>query len=121
MGSALFDDRDNRQFDRKQLVYYLKVLYHDTGRIAGYLGDISAQGLMIFAKETIPAHQICRFRINKDDDLALSNHLVFDAKRLWIEKDANPEFYTIGFEFVDLDTQQLDLVKDLIKYHGFDS
>jgi hypothetical protein len=125
MENSLFGNSEKRKFDRRQLYYYLKVIHDDTGRIAGYLGDISTQGLMIFTKEKLEIKQLFRMRINLDKELDkeldMKGDLIFDAKSLWVEKDANPEYYTIGFTFIDLNPAGMDMVKSLIKKYGFDA
>ncbi len=125
MEKPFFGNREKRKFDRRQLYYYLKVIQDDTGRIAGYLGDISTQGLMIFAKERLEIKQLFRLRIKLDKDLnkalEMKDDLIFDAKSLWVEKDANPDYYAIGFVFLDLNQADMDRVTSLIKKYGFDA
>jgi len=119
MGNRLFDDKDKRRFDRKQLVYYLKILHNDSGRIAGYLGDLSVRGLMLFSKEKIDTRKVFCLRINEDGDLGIREPMIFNARSLWVDKDVNPEYHAIGFEFLDLDQTGLDQIKDLITAYGF--
>ncbi|NOX35564.1 MAG: PilZ domain-containing protein [Deltaproteobacteria bacterium] len=119
MDTDLFRNNEKRRFDRQQLYYYLKVNYFKTGRLAGYLGDISAQGLMLFSKKAVDLDQVFHFRINLDEGFGMDENLVFEARSLWCEKDANPEYYIIGFKFIDMNQASIDIVKYLIKKYGF--
>ncbi len=119
MDSNPMDDHEKRRSDRKQLYFYLKAIHDSTGRIAGYLGDISTSGLMLFSREKMEPGQEVVLRINLDKELEMQAPLVFEARSLWCEKDANPEFFIIGYEFIDLGQDELDTVKYLIKKIGF--
>ena len=120
MDNNLFQNSEKRNFDRKQLYYYLKVNHDQTNTLAGYLGDISAEGLMLFSKESFEPDKVFNFRVNLHKEFDMDENLVFDARSLWCEKDANPEYFIIGFKFVDLDQTGIDIVKYLIKKYGFD-
>ena len=120
MDSTLFQDIEKRKFDRKQLYYYLKVNHDQTHTLAGYLGDISTQGLMLFSKESFELDTVFNFRINLDEDFGMDENFMFEARSLWCEKDANPEYFIIGFKFIDLGQACIDIVKYLIKKYGFD-
>lgn len=113
------DNPDKRRFDRSQLVYYLRVFHGDADKLAGYLGDISSQGLMLFSKNRMPLKKVFRFSIDLDTEFEMSEKLVFEARSLWEEKDANPEYYLIGFEFTGLDQKAVDTVAYLTQKYGF--
>ncbi|MFH2060788.1 MAG: PilZ domain-containing protein [Pseudomonadota bacterium] len=121
MVTNIFGRHEKRKFDRNQLFYYLKVLHDATDQIAGYLGDISTHGLMLFSKKDVASDQIFQFRLNLNKELDMDKNLVFEVRSLWCEKDVNPEYYSIGFKFIDLDQDGIDAVKYLIKKYGFDS
>ncbi len=110
--------RDKRRFDRKQLYYYLKVFHHKSNKFAGYLGDISIQGLMLFNKKSVKVNKIFNLRINLDEGFGLNKKFIFDAKCLRCEQDVNPDYYSIGFEFIDLEQANMDIVDYLIKKFG---
>ncbi len=120
MGNGLFENDEQRRFDRKQLFYYLKVYHQTTNELVGYLGDISTEGLMIFSKQTVSLNSDYKFTINLDEELEMNDKLIVEARSLWQEKDANPEYFIIGFKYIDMDQENLDLVKYLIKKYGFD-
>ncbi len=120
MGKDLFQNDEQRRFDRKQLFYYLKVYHQNANELVGYLGDISTEGLMIFTKQAILQDSDFKFIINLDEELEMNEKLMIEARSVWQEKDANPEYFIIGFKFIDIDQENLDLVKYLIKKYGFD-
>ncbi len=119
MNSRLLKNFEKRRFDRKQLYYYLKVIHDKTDALAGYLGDISIEGLMLFSKESLEVNRVFKLRINLNEEFGLKENLVFNAESLWCEKDANPEFFIIGFKFMDMDQAGVDIVSYLIKKYGF--
>lgn len=118
MNHSLLNNFEKRRFDRKQLYFYLRVIYDKTGVLAGYLGDISTEGIMLFSRESIELNTVFRFRIKLSEEFGMEEDLVFDAESLWCEKDANPEFFIIGFRFMEMDQARTDIVTYLIKKYG---
>lgn len=119
MNGSLLKNFEKRRFDRKQLYYYLKVIHEETGALAGYLGDVSMEGLMLFSKESVNLKKIFKLRINLEEEFGLKENLVFHAESVWCEKDVNPEFFIIGFKFLNMDPAGIDIVAYLIKKYGF--
>lgn len=120
MGKDLFQEHEKRKFDRKQLLYYVKVFHHETGELAGYLADISTEGLMLFSRGEVRENEMFRFRINLDEEFQMEEKLVLDARSVWCRPDANPEYFIIGFELSGLDLAGIDTVKYVIQKYGFD-
>lgn len=120
MDSHSFNHNEQRKFDRRQLYYYLRVNYDQTLTLAGYLGDISLEGLMLIAQEDIEPDKVFSFRVDLNEGFGMEENLVFEARSVWCEKDANPEYFLIGFSFIDMDQASIDIVKYLIKKYGFD-
>lgn len=112
--------KEKRGLDRQQLYYYLKVYDDQTNTLAGYLGDISNQGLMLFSRDSIEQGRLFNFRINLEQDLGLGENLFLDAQSVWCGKDINPDYYMIGFKFIDLDPDGLDIVRYLMNKYGFE-
>lgn len=120
MGKDVFENHEKRKFDRRQLLYYVKVFHHKSGDLAGYLADISTEGLMLFSRSQIKENQGFCFRINLDEEFQMKEKLVFDARSVWCKLDANPDHFIIGFEFSGLDPAGIDTVKYVIQKYGFD-
>ncbi len=120
MGKDLFHDHEKRKFDRRQLLYYVKVFHHTTGELAGYLADISTEGLMLFSKDHINENALFHLQINLDEEFQMAEKLIFGARSVWCGPDANPQYFIIGFEFTGLDQAGIDTVKYVIQKYGFD-
>ena len=118
MNHSLLNNFEKRRFDRKQLYFYLRVVHDRTGALAGYLGDISTEGIMLFSRESAELNTVFRFRIKLNEEFGMEEDLIFDAESLWCEKDANPEFFIIGFRFMEMDQARIDIVAYLIKKYG---
>lgn len=119
MSNTLFRNFEKRRFDRKQLYYYLKVNHEETGDLAGYLGDISPEGLMVFSKESVELKKIFKLRIDLEQEFEIKDNLVLEAESIWCEKDANPEFFVIGLRLLNMDQARIDIISYLIKKYGF--
>ncbi|MCG8642191.1 MAG: PilZ domain-containing protein [Desulfobacterales bacterium] len=119
MGS-LTNGFEKRRIDRRQLYFYLRIMHDADSEPVGYLADISTRGLMMLAPEKVDVDQAFRFRIALEKELEMAADLVFEARSLWCEKDANPDYYIIGFKFIDLNQEGVDIVNYLTGKYGFE-
>ena len=118
MESNFFNHMDKRRFDRKLLFHYLKIMDHASGDLAGYLGDISSQGLMLFSRSKFKNGRPAVFRVDLKKETGQDEILVFKAKCVWCHPDANPEYQVAGFRFVDIDRSTADIIDYLIQKYG---
>lgn len=110
---------EKRQFDREQLFYYLKV--YQGKKLAGYLGDISKQGLMLFTHKKMETGKPMELRIELDKEFGLGDSLTFKVKSMWSEKDINPNYHMVGFKYDEIDEDRKDKIQYLIEKYGFEN
>ncbi len=120
MEPTRLEHHENRRFDREQLYYYLKVYHGQTKKLAGYLANISNDGLMLFSSQKIKSGAVLEFRIDLDKEFGLGDSLLFKLESRWCEKDINPDYYIIGFKFIAIDQAMIDKVQYLIQKYGFE-
>ena len=104
----------DRNLERNNLIYYLKVSDVSTGRRLGYLADISTAGLMLMTDDPLPADVAYRLRI--EPPLARQGEAIaVSAVTKWSDKDKHSAFYKTGFELKDTSAAELKSIKRLIK------
>ncbi|KJZ33348.1 PilZ domain-containing protein [Pseudomonas sp. B21-040] len=109
----------NRRIERHQLPYFLKVFNSVTDKPIGFLGNVSADGLMLISQ--LP------MMIGADFDLRLKipgcngclQVIDFRACCLWCHEDATPHHYDAGFSLQRAPPEYGQLVSALQQYFSF--
>lgn len=110
---------ENRKIDRRQLVYYLKVYDTASGDFVGYLGDISFDGLMLFRPDSVEPDRLFNLTLRLTAEMDLHRDLQFEARSIWCDRDANPDYHAVGFKFSGLSQDDQDTVSHLVEKFGF--
>jgi len=103
-----------RQADRWYLVYYLRVFDGMSRNILGHLIDISEKGLMLICENQVEVHGDYRLRMRLPNQVKDRDEILFSATSRWCKKDANPDFYLVGFEMHDLAPKIREIIGTLI-------
>ncbi len=113
------NENEQRQFARRHLVFYLRIFDGLGSRVLGHLMDISPRGLMILSDEPIAVNEEYRLRMRLPQEVSGSDEIIFGAVSRWCRRDENPDFYIIGFQIQDMDSETRSLISDLIDKFGF--
>jgi c-di-GMP-binding flagellar brake protein YcgR len=109
------DRKKLRQADRWYLVYYLRVFDGMSRNILGHLVDISEKGLMLICENPVEVHGDYRLRMRLPNQMKDRDEIIFSATSRWCKKDANPDFYLVGFEMHDLAPKIREIIVSLIQ------
>lgn len=109
------DGKKLRQVDRWYLVYYLRVFDGMSRNILGHLVDISEKGLMLICENPVEVHGDYRLRMRLPNQMKDRDEILFSATSRWCKKDANPDFYLVGFEMHDLAPKIREIIVSLIQ------
>lgn len=104
-----------RQVERWYLVYYLRVFDGMSRNILGHLVDISEKGLMLICENPVEVNGDYRLRMRLPNQMKDRDEIIFSATSRWCKKDANPDFYLVGFEMHDLAPKIREIIVSLIK------
>jgi hypothetical protein len=113
-------EMDKRSVKRRHLIYYLSVTDAAAGRPLGHLVDVTTEGIMLLSRDPIPVGRTFALRMALPS--GVSEHVEdveFEAKSLWCQKDANPDFYDTGFQLMSTSPRQLAVIGTLISDYGF--
>ena len=108
------DRKKLRQADRWYLVYYLRVFDGMSRNILGHLVDISEKGLMLICENPVEVHGDYRLCMRLPNQMKDRDEIIFSATSRWCKKDANPDFYLVGFEMHDLAPKIREIIVSLI-------
>ena len=112
--------QDRRKISRKYLAIYSRVFDRTSGRVLGYLSDLTNGGAMIISDSAIPENQDISLRFDLPDPTLFStDHLNMEAHIVWCRPDIDPAFYNIGFEFKEISPDQAKIIEEMITAYEF--
>lgn len=109
---------ERRKLKRKYLMFYTRVFDLNTGKLLGYLSDLTAAGTMIISEEPIQPDTKFRLSIDLPEDFYSKQRLKFEARSVWCEADVNPKFYNTGFQLLDVTPEDVEIIERLVADFG---
>ncbi len=103
-----------RKSERRQLIYYLKVLDKNTNNLIGHLADITPEGLMLLSDQQNKPGKIFNLRILLPEETIGSKYLDVRAMSLWCKNDVNESLYDTGLKFINLSITANEIIESLI-------
>jgi hypothetical protein len=101
-------------------VVYSRVFDRTTGKVIGYLSDLTVKGAMVIGEHHLEQGENFQLRI----DLPESNefkkdHLDVNATSVWSKPDIDPVFFNTGFEFGELVPGDEKIIERMIELYEF--
>lgn len=112
--------KNTRSIKRRHLFFYLQVTDVKTGKLLGYVVDITSAGLKIVSEDPVELNQIAELKMNLPDEIGNKKELFFTAKSKWSGKDVNSDFFAVGFEIMDFDENSIEIIEEMINEYGFE-
>jgi len=110
---------EKRKFPRRDLIFYSRVSDGNSGRALGYLINITPQGAMILSEKPLDVNLEMELHIEIPEGLSDLSEMVILARSRWCQPDINPEFYDVGFMFLESSKEYTALILRLVEEHGF--
>lgn len=106
---------ERRKLPRKYLVAYSSVYEQSTGKMLGYLCDLTLNGLMVISKESLEIDTETQIYIDlPDTENFPQNTIKINARVIWTNADLDPRLNNIGFQFIDLAEEQKPIITQMI-------
>ena len=103
--------------ERTHLIYRLRVFDEKTGKLLGHMTDITPEGMMLIGEKPVRPQKEFSLRMDLPAQRHGERHLTFSAESKWCRRDANEEFYSMGFRILSISREGLAVVRTLI--HDF--
>ena len=111
---------ERRTINRKYLAVYSRVFDRISGRVLGYLSDLSRKGAMIISDNPMPVGNNVSLRFDlPDPPLFSADHLDIDSTVAWSSRDIDPSFYNVGFEFTSVNELQSRILAEMMEAYEF--
>ncbi|MFC1538986.1 PilZ domain-containing protein [Candidatus Latescibacterota bacterium] len=111
-------DDEKRQEKRVDLVYNLTAYDRDSGKIIGYLADITPSGVMLLCEEQLELKKEYSFKIEVVSSFSSSKYIEFDAECCWRKANEFIDYYNCGFKFTRLDTEYIGEIDIIIEAYS---
>ncbi len=111
---------ERRHMERKYLVIYSRVFDRKSGKVLGYLSDLTLSGAMIIGEHPIEKGTLITLRMDLPD-VAVFNQRHFDveAEAMWSKPDVDPSFHNTGFQFLNANDEHRTILKHMIEMYEF--
>ena len=111
--------RERRKLERRSISYYMRIIDASENQLIGHLADISQQGLKMDSQKPIPVEKEFRLRINTSEDIADKDCIEFSACTRWCRVDPlEPGLYDVGFEILDIDPHDAEIIQRIMEKYG---
>ena len=112
---------DNRRKETRKKLMAFTPVYTSQGRLLGFLENLTLQGAMVIGEKPLAVDTHERLLIEFSDELpgAFTRQITINARvaRCAKEEDS-PRNYNIGLEFVETDSEQMEIIQSLLnRYH----
>ena len=111
---------ERRKLPRKYLMAFSSVYKQDTGKLIGYLSDLTLDGLMVISKEDIEINKEMEIYLDLPEMiLSKERVLKINARVIWLQPDIDPRLNNIGFQFLELSEEQTPIIAQMIDAYQF--
>jgi len=111
--------RDRRKLDRKYLTYFSRVLDRKSGRLVGYMADLTTGGALLIADRSIPVNTVLHLHMDLPSGFANKEHLEFTGKVMWVRPDDDPDFFKTGLKLSEIEWEDLAIIEKVLSEYGF--
>ncbi|RLD02496.1 MAG: hypothetical protein DRI32_08870 [Chloroflexi bacterium] len=111
---------ERRKFPRKYLMAFSSVYIQSTGKLIGYLSDLTLEGLMVISKESLEIDTKLGIYLDLPAMiLSKDRALKIEVRVIWIQPDIEPTLTNIGFQFLGLTEEQKSVINQMIDAYEF--
>jgi len=103
---------ERRKLKRGQLRFNLRVYDNKTHRLAGILGDISAEGISISCREPYDKDCLLQLRMTLPDSKKNGRNITFDARTVWCKKEEAS--YTTGLKMESISDDNIEIINSVL-------
>ncbi|NBF02897.1 PilZ domain-containing protein [Pseudomonas sp. Fl5BN2] len=108
-----------RRIERHQLSSFLKVFNRFTDKPVGFLGNLSADGLMLISQLPMLIGAEFELRVKVPCGEGQVQLIDFSASCLWCHEDLTPHHYDSGFSLLRVSPEFAELEQALRHYFSF--
>ena len=110
---------DKRKSDRRPFTHYLPVLHGPSGRVIGYLSDISLEGFKLDCSQRLPVGHDFQMMIELSLEIADKTDMAFIARSRWCRPDhIDPTTFNAGFEIINMAPEDMVIFQRMFEQYS---
>jgi hypothetical protein len=109
---------DRRKQDRKYLTFFSRVTDRVTGRMIGYLVDLTTGGALLIGDIALEKNKILHLQIDLPLELAEIETLDLEVRTVWSQPDPDPELFRTGLQLLDVTPENLAILEKLLSNYS---
>ncbi|MFC1878874.1 PilZ domain-containing protein [Chloroflexota bacterium] len=110
---------ERRKQDRQLLTFFSRVVDRKTGRLVGYLADLTTGGALLIGEKPVGTDSTLHLRMDLPENFEAGEQLEFNATAMWCSPDDDPDFYKIGLRLSDIPWEDLAIIARVLNDYGF--
>ncbi len=103
---------------RHDLIFCLQVFERGNPEPLGFLGNVTMSGVMVISDKPLEPGRVLELEM-QDHTAPAREPMVVTASSVWCERDADPRYYAVGFELLDVPLRARQRLRALIDDMGF--
>jgi len=112
------ENPDHKIKNRKRIGYYLRVLNPIDETLIGYLVDFTDNGLIIISSQQLDVYRRYSLKIMLPERIKQFDSFTFEARCISKREENRSGYYMVGFEFVEISHENLELISLLMSQFG---
>lgn len=110
----------HRRIERHELPCFLQIFNRLTDKPIGFLGNVSADGMMLISQLPMMVDVNFELRLKVPDSEGNLHAIDLTATCLWSHEDINPQHYDSGFRVIQAPEEYGQVICALVNYFSFD-
>jgi len=110
---------EHRKIQRRHIMFYSRVFNRKTGRLLGYLENITSEGAMIISEQPLRTNEVYSLRMSLPEEMYPIPVLNLEGRSIWCEIDVDPQFFNTGIKFFDLPKEDIVIIEHIVEDYGF--
>ena len=111
--------KEQRKMKRRHIMFYSRVFDRKTGKLIGYLGDITAKGIMIISEYPLEVDIDHLLRMDLPIAIYSKALINFEVRSVWRRPDIDPNFYNTGFQLSNTSQEDIAIIERIVEDYGF--
>ncbi len=112
--------QERRKLPRKDLMSYSQVFDLYSGKLIGYLGDLTRLGAMVIGDEPLKENTSLTISIQLPELPEINKtRLAIPVRTVWCQPDISPEYFNIGLAFDSVTEEQRAVIEAVIQNYEF--
>ena len=112
---------NKRKEERKNLMAFTPLYGLHPKTLLGYVEDLTTNGAMVIGEKKMEVgfQTVIMIEVPGSVPESTAPRLIFPARVAWCKPDSKPNYYNIGFEFLELRAEEVKTIEAVLHRYEF--